>query len=35
MAKIHWVVYLIAGSVLSYVSWKIDFERFMIFFSLI
>jgi hypothetical protein len=32
MAKIHGSVYLIAGLIVSLISWKIDYERFMLFF---
>ncbi|MEK6942928.1 MAG: hypothetical protein AABX00_02595 [Nanoarchaeota archaeon] len=32
MAKIHWIVYMLAGFLLSSVSWKINYDKFLFFF---
>ncbi|HLC50301.1 MAG TPA: hypothetical protein VJI97_02630 [Candidatus Nanoarchaeia archaeon] len=32
MAKIHWIVYLLAGFLTSSVSWKLNYDKFLLFF---
>lgn len=32
MAKIHWAVYVIVGLFVSILSWKLDYQRFVVFF---
>lgn len=32
MAKLHWMTFVIAGLVLSFGSWMINRERFVLFF---
>jgi hypothetical protein len=32
MAKVHWIVYLLSGFLMSSVSWKINYSKFVFFF---
>ena len=32
MAKLHWIVFVIVGFILTFGSWRISMERFVLFF---